>query len=158
MTSHRYPTTLILLLFVGSGLAAEERHYKVAVDVSSQAPVEQALKDLRARYGITYSIITDSAPPAVPLPSTSPSPFVLQIDKQTRAKGRVPKSMQDYDELIAAAREGPVACYAWIYGKESPLLHQLQGHAWNELGNDSAIQQCRAESARVRAEQHPLGF
>lgn len=159
--------TLLLLGLLASFSRADERLYYVAVDTTSQVQVEDALRDMQKRYGIKFGALNSPGTSSSrigdqagsnPSGASQAGPLVLKIDHKTRSSGRIPKTEQEFKELTAAAREGPVACYAWIYGKDSPLVQKLQGHTWPELGDDEDVQQCRAEASRVRAARSLLGF
>jgi hypothetical protein len=151
---------LVLACLAAAPARSEDRYYYVAVDTSSQAEVEQALRGLQSRYAIKYGPLGAAPPAAVP-PSIHPAepvPLTLKIDHKTRSSGRIPQNDREFHELSAAAREGPAACYAWIYGKDSPLVQKLQGHVWSDLGDGEAVQQCRTEASRVRAARSFLGM
>lgn len=131
--------------------------YYVAVDTPNWTQVEKALQDLQSRFGIRYRPATaGEIAPSNPTPQAAP--FSLHIDRKTRAKGRIPKTEREFSELTTAARENPAACYAWIYGQDSPIFKQMQGHSWADLGDDDGVAQCRAEASRVRNTQSLLGF
>ncbi len=152
-----------LTFLMAAGLSrswADQILYYVAVDTTNWTHVEDALRDLQKRYGITYRPATTAELSRTDPASSGASarPLVLKMDRKTRASGRIPKTEREFSELNIAARESPTACYGWIYGKDSGVVKELQGHRWSELGDDDGLQQCRAESSRVRSAQSLIGF
>lgn len=54
-------------------------------------------------------------------------------------KPRIPKTTTEEAELAEiAAKKGPKAVYAWIYGEESPMAQVVPANTWKEMGMTAA--------------------
>ena len=47
---------------------------------------------------------------------------------------RLPKTIEEEEELDALVSQGPLAIYAWIYGPDSLLARKVASSTWADFG------------------------